>query len=214
MKAKKAISRVLAAAVVSAALFPLSACSSRPVEADRADDVYVNSYTPLQSLNQGAVTSFTFEGCTITVTTQSGKGYFYLDQFQEEYCTDWDNLPIHSQNEWATEKRAYPEDMPIHFENQARGQWIPTADRAEWWDLIADDYVIAVAEKDDCITGYAIIHIHMEDYNLIPAIVANKEFPMKNGKYQDVDREWLDGRIQTLITEYETAEEESGEQAS
>ena len=214
MKAKKAISRVLAAAVVSAALFPLSACSSRPVEADRADDVYVNSYTPLQSLNQGAVASFTFESCTITVTTQSGNGYFYLDQFQEEYCTDWNNLPIHSQNEWATKKRAYPENMPVHFENQANIQWVLIDDEDPWWNTVVEDYIIAVAEKEGYITGYAVVHIITGNYGGISAIVANKEFPMKNGKYQDVDREWLDERIQTLITEYETAEEENGGQAS
>ena len=214
MKAKKAISRFLAATVVSAALFPLSACSSRPVEADRADDVYVNSYTPLQSLNQGAVASFTFEGCTITVTTQSGKGYFYLDQFQEDYCTDWDNLPIHSQNEWATKKRAYPENMPIHFENQANIQWVLIDDEDPWWNTVVEDYIIAVAEKEGYITGYAVVHIITGNYGGISAIVANKEFPMKNGKYQDVDRECLDGRIQTLITEYETAEEENGGQTS
>ena len=73
---------------------------------------------------------------------------------------------------------------------------------------------IAVAEKEGYITGYAVVHIITGNYGGISAIVANKEFPMKNGKYQDVDREWLDGRIQTLITEYETAEKENGGQAS
>ena len=50
MKAKKAISRVLAAAVVSAALFPLSACS--PTEADRADGVYVSEYFSVYIVNR------------------------------------------------------------------------------------------------------------------------------------------------------------------
>ena len=214
MKAKKAISRVLAAAVVSAALFPLSACSSRPVEADRADGVYVSEYFTSMSSAIGIRISFDFEGCTITLTTQSDKGYFYLDQFQEEYCTDWDNLPIHSQNEWATKKRAYPENMPVHFENQANIQWVLIDDEDPWWNTVVEDYIIAVAEKEGYITGYAVVHIITGNHGGISAIVANKEFPMKNGKYQDVDREWLDGRIQTLITEYETAEKENGGQAS
>lgn len=212
MKAKKAISRVLAAAVASAALFPLSACS--PTEADRSDGVVVSSYTPMQSLNQGARASFTFEGCTITVTATSGEGYFYIDQFQDESCTDWDRLPVHNENSFIPEKQAYPEDMPVHFENQASIQWIPTADRAEWWDLVAGDYVVAVAEKNGYLAGYAIVHIQVKDFFFTPTIVANKEFPAENGKSQDVDREWLDERIQTLITEYETAEEENGGQTS
>ena len=90
MKTKKTLSRILAAAMASAALFPLSACSSRPVEADRADDVYVSEYFTIMSSAIGIRNSFDFEGCTITLTTQSDKGYFYLDQFQEDYCTDWE----------------------------------------------------------------------------------------------------------------------------
>ena len=141
-----------------------------------------------------------FEGCSITITSQSGTGWLYLNQFQDETCTDWERLPVYHENQYFTEKKAASEDMPVHFENNAYVEWL-SVEPANALPTV-EDYVVITTEKEEHITGYAVIYIYQEGVGSTPTVIADKEFPMTDGEYQDIDEEWLDNRIQSVIDEH------------
>ena len=203
MKGKK-LYLLAAAAMAAVSLFSFSACQDKaPVEQDRKTEeggIYVQPYSPVISMAIGTRIGANFEGCSITITSQSGTGWLYLNQFQEEICTDWERLPVYHENQYFTEKKANPEDMPVRFENNAYVEWL-SVEPANALPTV-EDYVVITTEKEEHITGYAVIYIYQECGDSTPTVIADKEFPMTDGEYQDIDEEWLDNRIQSVIDEH------------
>ena len=94
--------------------------------------------------------------------------------------------------------------MPVHFENNAYVEWLSVEPgNANNGTLpTVEDYVVITTEKEEHITGYAVIYIYQEGVGSTPTVIADKEFPMTDGEYQDIDEEWLDNRIQSVIDEH------------
>ena len=204
MKGKK-LYLLAAAAMAAVSLFPLSACQDKdPVEQDRKTEeggINVQPYSPVISMAIGTRISANFEGCSITITSQSGTGWLYLNQFQEETCTDWERLPVYHESQYFTQKKAASEEMPVHFVNNAYVEWL-SVEPANGTLPTVEDYVVITTEKGEHITGYAVIYIYQEGVGSTPTVIADKEFPMTDGEYQDIDEEWLDNRIQSVIDEH------------
>lgn len=193
------------AAGAAAALFLLSAAAckpSAPKEADAQNNISYREYDIMLNSLRGVSMSFQYEGSTIEMTMYSDEGWLYLDQFQEECCTDWQRLPDYH-SEFLIDKEAYPDDLPIHFKDSAEVQWVfANGTLAE--GETAENYLTVIAEQDGYITGYAVIYLVADSYRSAPEIIANKTFPMIGGKYQEIDRTWLDERIEMLISEHQS----------
>ena len=201
---KRKLLCMLAGMMAAISLFSAVACSpSEPEEVDAEDNIICREYNILLSSLRGASIGFQYDGCTIEMSMQQDNGWLYLDQFQEEYCLDWERLIDDDSDEYVVEKNAYSDDLPIHFKDSAEVQWV-FANGALAEGETAENYLTVIAEQDGYITGYAVIYLVADSYRSAPEIIANKTFPMIGGKYQEIDRTWIDERIEMLISEHQS----------
>lgn len=195
---------IFAAGVMAAiALVFTAACvPSEPKEADSEDNLSYREYNVLLSSLRGGALTFDYEGCTIELTLREDIGSLYLDQFQDECCLDWERLTDEDPDEYAVDKYAHFSDLPIRFEDKADVQWVVDHFGLEEGET-AENYLTVIAEQDEYITGYAVVCLSADREGTAVEVVANKDFPKIRGKYQEVDRAWLDEHIETLISEHE-----------
>ena len=151
----------------------------------------------------GAGMGVDYEGCAITVSNRSGEGTLFIKNSEgEKYCTDWERLSSYPSAE-SFDKRALHGETPLTFEDRAFFQWMPLND---WSGLTSDerveDYVAFTAEKDGQIAGYTVLYVSGDHFEAQSSVVANREFPKVKGNYQNVSREWLNQRIETVIKEH------------
>lgn len=201
---KRKLLCMLAGLMAAISLFSAVACSpSEPEEVDAEDNIICREYNILLSSLRGASIGFQYDGCTIEMSMQQDNGWLYLDQFQEEYCLDWERLIDDNSDEYVVEKIAYSDDLPIRFQNRAEVQWILDHAGIEKGEVV-ENYLTVVVEEKGHIMGYAVVHLAAgKDFN-IPEVIANKSFPMTDGEYQEIDRTWLDERIEMLISEHQS----------
>ena len=196
---------ILAASITAAiSLVSAAACKpSGPKEVDAQDNLICREYNLLMSSLQGAYVNFRYEGCTIEITMREDNGWLYLDQFQDEYCLDWDRLTTRYPNDYFVDKNAYLDDMPIHFKDKSEMEWSLLGKYPTEEGETIENYITSIAERDGHITGYAVVYLIADRVFSTPEVIVNKSFPMIRGEYQEIDRAWLDERIETIISEHE-----------
>ena len=196
-----------AAMIVAAAacLCSFASCNKAGeiVETDREEGTTAMYYSIGLSAWVGAGMGVDYEGCAITVSNRSEEGTLFIEKLEgEKYCTDWERLSSYPSAE-SFDKRALHGETPLTFENRAFFQWMPLND---WSGLTSDDrvedYVAFTAEKDGQIAGYTVMYVSGDHFEAQSSVVANREFPKVKGNYQNVSREWLNQRIETVIKEH------------
>lgn len=173
------------------------------VETNREEGAEGMYYSIGLSAWVGAGMAVDYEDCAITVSNRSEEGTLFISTLDgEKYCTDWERLSSYP-SPASYGKKVIHGEMPLSFEDRAFFQWMPLND---WHDLGSDerveDYITFTAEKDGQIAGYTVMYVSGNNFEAESSVVANKDFPKIKGKYQNVSKEWLNQRIETVIKEH------------
>ena len=88
------------------------------------------------------------------------------------------------------------------YEGRPIFYWMPIKGWSAETEEVIEDYITFTAKIGKNIIGYAVIYVNAVGESGSGTVLADKEFPLLDGKYQKIDQKTVDEKIQKIIEEH------------